>query len=95
MTQQAQIARVLIVDDSPTFLEYMQHIINSDPGLEVVGQARDGEEALELVGRLHRGMGLAEYQDEPGGVVLLVNGRANLDCGGIPGLSRRHAYSSL
>jgi two-component system chemotaxis response regulator CheB len=41
--------RVLTVDDSPFFLEVLAGIINSEPGLTVVGSARDGAEALEKI----------------------------------------------
>jgi len=40
--------KVLVVDDSPTAREYLTFIINSDPGLKVIGTAGDGEKALEL-----------------------------------------------
>ncbi|MDY6845156.1 MAG: response regulator, partial [Thermodesulfobacteriota bacterium] len=43
------VIKVLIVDDSFTSREYMKHIINSDKNLEVVGVAKDGAEAVELV----------------------------------------------
>ncbi|MBW1867845.1 MAG: response regulator, partial [Deltaproteobacteria bacterium] len=43
------IIRVLIVDDSLTLRQYLEHIIGSDPGLEVVGVAKDGEEGVRLV----------------------------------------------
>ncbi len=43
--------KVLVVDDSPTIREYLTYIINSDPGLRVIGQAVDGEEALKLTRR--------------------------------------------
>jgi two-component system chemotaxis response regulator CheB len=38
--------RVLIVDDSMVIREHLQHIIESDPGLKVVGMCQDGIEAL-------------------------------------------------
>ncbi|MDA3895493.1 MAG: chemotaxis-specific protein-glutamate methyltransferase CheB [Desulfobacteraceae bacterium] len=38
---------VLIVDDSLTTREYIKHIINSDPQLQVAGEAKNGEEAVE------------------------------------------------
>ncbi len=44
-------ARVLIVDDSPTARQYLEHLINTDGDLEVMGLARDGVEAIELVRR--------------------------------------------
>jgi two-component system chemotaxis response regulator CheB len=44
--------RVLVVDDSPSVRELLAHILGSAPGLEVVGCAADGEQALEMAGRL-------------------------------------------
>ena len=38
---------VLIVDDSLTTREYLKHIINSDPGLQITGEAKNGEEAVK------------------------------------------------
>jgi len=40
--------RVLIVEDSLTVRQYLEYIITSDPQLEVVGMARDGEEGVKL-----------------------------------------------
>jgi two-component system, chemotaxis family, protein-glutamate methylesterase/glutaminase len=39
--------RVLTVDDSPMFLEVLAAICASRPGIQVVGAARDGREAVE------------------------------------------------
>jgi two-component system, chemotaxis family, protein-glutamate methylesterase/glutaminase len=44
--------RVLIVDDSLVVREFLQHILSSDPDIQVVGMARDGEEAVRLVHRI-------------------------------------------
>ena len=44
--------RVLVVDDSPTVRELLTQILQSDPGLRVIGTARDGEEAVRLAGQL-------------------------------------------
>jgi two-component system chemotaxis response regulator CheB len=44
---------VLIVDDSLVAREMLTQILSSDPGIEVVGTASDGREAVEAVGRLH------------------------------------------
>ncbi len=38
---------VLIVDDSLTTREYIKHIIDSDPELQIVGEAKNGEEAVQ------------------------------------------------
>jgi len=40
--------RVLVVDDSAFMCKVLQEIINSDPQLEVVGQGRDGRDAVAL-----------------------------------------------
>ncbi len=40
--------RVLVVDDSPFMCRVLEEIINSDPQLEVVGQARDGRDGVQL-----------------------------------------------
>ncbi len=44
--------RVLIVDDSAFMRKVLSDILNSDPEIEVVGTARDGLEAIELVQKL-------------------------------------------
>ncbi len=43
--------KVLIVDDSAVSREFLVHVLGSDPGIEVVGTANDGEHALEAVER--------------------------------------------
>src|ERR1700730_7040378 len=44
--------RVLVVEDSPTVREFLLQVFCSDPGIEVVGTAETGEEALEAVERI-------------------------------------------
>jgi two-component system chemotaxis response regulator CheB len=41
--------RVLVVDDSALIRQVLSRIINADPGIEVVGFARDGVEALDKI----------------------------------------------
>ncbi|TAK50489.1 MAG: chemotaxis-specific protein-glutamate methyltransferase CheB [Betaproteobacteria bacterium] len=41
--------RVLVVEDSPVMRELLAHLLGTDPGIEVVGFASDGEEALAAV----------------------------------------------
>lgn len=41
--------KVLIVEDSSVIRDLLIEILNSDPALEVVGCAKDGEEAIEMV----------------------------------------------
>jgi two-component system chemotaxis response regulator CheB len=44
--------QVLVAEDSATIRYYLAQLINETPGLRVVGQARDGVEALRLVEEL-------------------------------------------
>lgn len=44
--------RVVIADDSMVAREMLSQILASDPGIEVVGVAKDGQEAVEMVARL-------------------------------------------
>jgi len=44
--------RVLMVEDSATTREFLAYVLAQDPALHVVGVARDGREAIEMVARL-------------------------------------------
>jgi len=44
--------RVLLVEDSPVALVILKRIFSSSPDIEVVGTARNGREALELIPKL-------------------------------------------
>jgi two-component system chemotaxis response regulator CheB len=44
--------RVLVVDDSRVVREILVSMLETVPGFQVVGQARDGEEAVRLTARL-------------------------------------------
>jgi two-component system chemotaxis response regulator CheB len=46
------IVRVLIVDDSVVVREILKQMLESDPGIRVVGMAANGGEAVELTARL-------------------------------------------
>ena len=41
--------RILLVDDSPTFLDAAMHALAADPRIEIVGQAFSGQEGVDLV----------------------------------------------
>jgi len=47
-----RVIRVLIVDDSAYVRKVLKQMLSRSPFIEVVGAARDGEEALDLVERL-------------------------------------------
>ena len=42
---------VLVVEDSAVVREFLVQILGSDPGIQVIGTANDGEDAIEAVGR--------------------------------------------
>lgn len=44
--------RVVVAEDSPTARRLLVEILRADPGIEVVGEAKDGLEAVELTHRL-------------------------------------------
>jgi DNA-binding NarL/FixJ family response regulator len=44
--------RVLVADDHEPFLEAARAVVAATPGFELVGEARSGEEAVELAGSL-------------------------------------------
>lgn len=44
--------RVVICDDSAVAREMLAQILDSDPEIEVVGQAKDGQEAVDMIARL-------------------------------------------
>jgi two-component system response regulator DegU len=43
-----EITRVLIVDDQALFRELLRRTLSAEPGLEVVGEAEDGETSVHL-----------------------------------------------
>lgn len=45
--------RVLLVDDNPAFMKVAMCFLRTVPGLELVGEATSGEQALELNAALH------------------------------------------
>ena len=47
-----RLVRVLIVEDSPSIMEFLTYVLNSDPQIRVVGTAIDGEEALAAAQRV-------------------------------------------
>lgn len=54
--------RVLIVDDSAFARKVVREILTTDSTVEVVGSARDGEEALELTARLNPDMVICDLR---------------------------------
>lgn len=48
----AQAIRVVVADDSPTTRRYLTTLLNEIPDMQVIGEARNGQEAVLLVERL-------------------------------------------
>ncbi len=48
----ATVVRVLVVDDSLTVRKRIAHLIEDSPGFELVGEAENGQEAIEMCRRL-------------------------------------------
>lgn len=49
--EEQKVIRVLVVDDSRVVAEFLTNLLNSDERIQVVGVARDGEEAVEAAQR--------------------------------------------
>jgi two-component system chemotaxis response regulator CheB len=45
--------KVLVVEDSPTVRDLLVNLLEEDMEIQVVGQAENGSEALEMVAQLH------------------------------------------
>ncbi len=54
--------RVLLVDDSPVFLEAAANLLAAHAGIEVIGQATSGEEAVAQVAVLHPQLVLLDWE---------------------------------
>jgi DNA-binding NarL/FixJ family response regulator len=62
MKGEGSLARLLIADDHPLAREGLQAMLASEPDLEVIDEATDGEEALELCRRLSPDLVLMDVQ---------------------------------
>jgi len=53
--------RVLLVDDSPEFLESAAYFLSLHPSVEVIGRALSGPDALEMASRLRPDLVLMDW----------------------------------
>ena len=51
MNEQAAVIRVLVADDHALVREGIRHVLDAEPGIEVVAEAANGREAVELAVR--------------------------------------------
>jgi DNA-binding NarL/FixJ family response regulator len=59
--------RVLLVDDNQDFMKAAKRFLRAVPGLELVGKATSGEQAVELSAALHPDLVLMDFA-MPGGM---------------------------
>ena len=45
--------KILVVDDSIFFRRRVKEILEQDPSLQVIGEAKNGQEAIEMVATLN------------------------------------------
>lgn len=66
--------KVLIADDHPVVRQGLKQMLSSDPELEVVGEARDGDEAFEKAHQVDWDVAVFDYSmPGRGGVELLAD----------------------
>jgi DNA-binding NarL/FixJ family response regulator len=56
------ILKVLIVDDHPLFRKGMSALLDSMPGIQVIGEAQNGQQAVEMAANLKPDMVLMDLQ---------------------------------
>ncbi len=57
--------KVLLVEDSPVAMELLQRLFKSVPEVEIVGTARNGQEALAMIPRLNPTVICTDFHMEP------------------------------
>jgi two-component system, chemotaxis family, protein-glutamate methylesterase/glutaminase len=62
MNGTARRIRLLLVDDSPTDLEILSHLLTAAPDMEVVGTAQNGREALAQLPQLDPDLVITDYR---------------------------------
>jgi two-component system, chemotaxis family, protein-glutamate methylesterase/glutaminase len=57
--------KVLLVEDSPVAMELLQRLFKSSPDVEIVGTARNGQEALAMIPHLNPTVICTDFHMEP------------------------------
>ncbi|HXN15625.1 MAG TPA: response regulator transcription factor, partial [Usitatibacter sp.] len=65
--------RVLIADDHPVVRQGLKHMLNADPEVSVVGEARDGDEAFQMAHDVDWDVAVLDYSMPGRGGVDLLN----------------------
>ena len=60
--EEGKAARIVVADDHPLFREALARIVNSSSNLEVVAEAEDGQQALELCRKLRPDLALMDLK---------------------------------
>lgn len=53
MSEKPSVIRILIADDHPIFRDGLRRLLESEPGIAVVGEASDGAEAVAMAQQVH------------------------------------------
>ncbi len=73
--------KVLLVEDSPVAMELLQRLFRSIPEVEIVGTARNGQEALAMIPRVQPALICTDFHMEPiDGLELTKQVMANYPC---------------
>jgi two-component system, chemotaxis family, protein-glutamate methylesterase/glutaminase len=57
--------KILIVEDSPVAMEVLQRLFKNSPEVEIVGTARNGQEALAMIPRVNPAVICTDFHMEP------------------------------
>ena len=72
--REGQQLKVLIADDHPVVRQGLKMMLNADPEVDVVGEARDGDEAFDLAHKVDWDVAVFDYSmPGRGGVELLTD----------------------
>lgn len=70
---------IIIADDHPLMSKGLKLMLESRPGMKVVGLAKDGQAAYEMVGMLHPDIILLDINMPPGENGIVTAGRLHSD----------------